>query len=670
MKASETKLQFLLEGTKQYVIPLFQRQYSWGQNQWKVLLNDILELYNDTNPKDHFMGSIVTMPVQSRPEGVAKYSVIDGQQRLTTFFIILSVIRDIAKGIGGRLANQIEDLYLFNKYSDGNDYYKFLPTQGDREDFFQTLLGEQKEVDGDTKQVVKAYTYFFKQMTMKRIDVEKVLKTLFNNLLIVSITLDKEDNPYRIFESLNATGLPLAESDLIRNYFFMRIHINDQENVYKSLWKPMQNAFDSFDKENEKGKTISEFIRHFLIKDGSQVKEKEIYSSLKEIADRKNDDEIIIYLTDIYDYSKYYLELLNPDLETNKKISEQIKRLNRLDVTTSYCFILNLYHCYAHNEISTDEFIELLKTIENFVIRRFICGVPTNQLNKIFPALFKVLNKSDIVQSLKEQLKDKNYPKDFKFRTQFLMLALYGKGKDDKAKLILETLEAWYGHKEQIDVDKLTIEHVMPQTLTDEWKRNLGDDWENIYENYVHTIGNLTLTGYNSELSNLPFESKKKEYKNSHLELNKYFENVETWNEEQIIKRGNKLTGEALKIWPSLRGNEVEEEEPNILISDVTGKKPVLLYILNQKFEVNSWKEVLIKTLENTYILDEQVFFALAQEHPNRINKSSAQLRVPYDLKNGYYIEVNQSAESIKKFCLQVINKFELSEEDWKVDIR
>lgn len=670
MKASETKLQFLLEGTKQYVIPLFQRQYSWGQNQWKVLLNDILELYNDTNPKDHFMGSIVTMPVQSRPEGVAKYSVIDGQQRLTTFFIILSVIRDIARGIGGRLSNQIEDLYLFNKYSDGNDYYKFLPTQGDREDFFQTLLGEQKEVDNDTHQIIKAYKYFFKQLTMKRIDVDKVLKTLFNNLLIVSITLDKEDNPYRIFESLNATGLPLAESDLIRNYFFMRININDQENVYKSLWKPMQKAFDSFDKENEKGKTISDFIRNFLMKDGSQIKEKEIYSSLKEIADRKNDDEIIIYLTDIYDYSKYYLKLLNPHLETNKKISNQIKRLNRLDITTSYCFILNLYHCYAHNAISADDFNELLKIVENFVIRRFVCGIPSNQLNKIFPSLFKGLNESDIIQSLKEQLKDKNYPKDFKFRNQFLTLTLYGKGKDDKVKLILETLESWHGHKEIINVENLTIEHVMPQTLTDEWKMNLGEDWANVYENYVHTIGNLTLTGYNSELSNLSFESKKKEYENSHLELNKYFENVEIWNEEQIIRRANKLIGEALKIWPSLRGDESEDDDTNILTSDVTGKKPVSLFILNQKFEVSSWKEVLIKTLENTYILDEQVFSELAQEHPNRINKDSAQFRVPYDLKNGYYIEVNQSAESIKKFCLQVINRFELMEEDWKVDIK
>jgi Uncharacterized conserved protein len=668
LNAQETKLQLLLEGTKQYVIPLFQRQYSWGQSQWKTLFNDLLELYNEPNPKDHFMGSIVTMPVLSRPEGVAKYSVIDGQQRLTTFFIILSVIRDYAKEDGGNLPDIINELYLFNKFSENNDHYKLLPTQGDRKNFFETMSGCQSEPEDKLNQINKAYNYFSKQIKIKKIDIEKLFKTLINSLLIVSITLNKDDNPYRIFESLNGTGLPLAESDLIRNYFFMRIHVNEQENVYKSLWKPMQVAFDNFDKENEKGKTLSDFIRHFLIKDGGQIREKEVYSSLKEIADRKNDDEIIIYLTDIYDCSRHYLKLLNPEFEINNKIRERIKRLNRLDVTTSYCFILNLYEIYSRNKISDDEFCELLSIVENFVIRRFICGVPANQYNKIFPPLFRAINKDNIVKSLMEQLKDKNYPKNIKFKTQLLTLALYGRGKDNKVKLILESLESWHGHKEQVEFNKLQIEHIMPQKLTNEWKRHLGDKWENAYDNYLHSIGNLTLTGYNPELSNLSYNLKKKEYKNSHLELNKYFENIEKWDEEEIINRANKLSDHALKIWPSFHNNESEDDINNIVVSDVTGKKPASLFMLNQEFQVSTWKEVLIKTLENTYILDEEVFSILNEEYPNRINQDKDKLRVPYDFRNGYFVEVNQSAESIKKFCLQIINRFELSEEDWRVE--
>ena len=322
------------------------------------------------------------------------------------------------------------------------------------------------------------------------------------------------------------------------------------------------------------------------------------------------------------------------------------------------------------DKISSNDFKQLLSIIENFVIRRFVCGIPANQFNKIFPPLFKSLNKDNIVESLKNQLKEKNYPKNIKFKSQLLTLVLYGKGKDDKVKLILESLESWYGHKEEVDFNKVTIEHIMPQTLTEHWKKYLGENWENVYENYVHSIGNLTLTGYNAELSNLSYQLKKKEYKNSHLELNVYFENVDIWNEKQIINRATELTEIALKIWPSLRDDEIDGEgTTNLVVSDVTGKKPVSLFILNQKFEVSSWKEVLTKTLENIYILDEQVFFQLSEEYPNRINKDRERLRVPYDLKNGYFIEVNQSAESIMKFCLQIINRFELTEEDWKVEI-
>src|SRR3990172_2467215 len=216
MKASETKLQLLIEGQKQYVIPLFQRVYSWDKKQWETLWNDIVELYEEPHSKDHFMGSIVTMPTQSKPEGVSKFLLIDGQQRLTTFFI----------------------------------------------------------------------------------------------LLIVSITLEKDDNPYRIFESLNYKGLPLTQGDLIRNYFFMRIHIDNQEDIYKKIWHPMQKSLDQFDKE-ERGKTLSNFIRHFLMKDGKEVKQGDIYSSLKELADKKADDEIIDYLDEILKYSTYYSKLLN-----------------------------------------------------------------------------------------------------------------------------------------------------------------------------------------------------------------------------------------------------------------------------------------------------------------------------------------------------------------------
>lgn len=205
----------------------------------------------------------------------------------------------------------------------------------------------------------------------------------------------------------------------------------------------------------------------------------------------------------------------------------------------------------------------------------------------------------------------------------------------------------------------------MPQTLTDDWKKILGENWEEIQDNYLHAIGNLTLTGYNSTMSNSSFISKKSEYKFSHLDLNRYFDNINIWNAEQIINRGNKLAEQALKIWPSFNESEDSIESST---SNVTGKKPTSLFILNQKFDVSSWKEVLVKTLENTYLLDESTFSEVAEKYPNRIGKLSSKFRIPYDLNNGFYIETNQSAESIRKFCLQIINEFELTDEDWKIN--
>ncbi len=672
MKASETKLQLLIEGQKQYVIPLFQRVYGWDKKQWETLWNDIVELYEEPHSKDHFMGSIVTMPTQTKPEGVSKFLLIDGQQRLTTFFILLSVLRDHAKSIG-TLSNQIEDLFLFNKYATGNDYFKILPTQGDREYFFRISKGESVENIDSRNQVIDANKFFSKQIRTKQYDIEKLKNILMNNLFIVSITLEKDDNPYRIFESLNYKGLPLTQGDLIRNYFFMRIHIDNQEDIYKKIWHPMQKSLDQFDKE-ERGKTLSNFIRHFLMKDGKEVKQGDIYSSLKELADKKGDDEIIDYLDEILKYSTYYSKLLDSGFEQNNKIREQLKRLNRIDITTAFPFLLNIYNHYNNQIISVDTFYEILKIVENFIIRRFICGVPTNQLNKIFPSLFKSLETNNIVESLKETLRDKNYPKNKEFKEKFPIVRLYASGdRNEKATIILESLELSYGHKEQVVLDNLTIEHIIPQTLSDSWEKYLGEGWQNTYDIYLHTIGNLTLTAYNTELSNALYEIKKVEFEKSHLELNKYFKDVSRWNEEVILSRASVLTEKASDIWPSLWGEiepETREKTTGVISSGVTGTKPVSLLICEQRFKVGSWKEVLIKTLEAIYHLDEEKFNSLADEYPNKICKTSNGLRVPHKLANGYYAEVNLSAESIKNFCLQIINKTELTEEDWKVEIR
>lgn len=257
MKASETKLQPIIEGTKQYVVPLFQRPYSWTKKEWEILWNDIVELCTVDNPRTHFVGSIVTMPTISVPEGVTKYLLIDGQQRLTTIFILLALLRDKAKHDGeDKLSEEINNTLLVNPYKRDTDFYKIQPTQIDMASFQKLILSE---TISSKDQIVEAYQFFERKFRQANLNITTIKKIITNNLSVVSIVLDLEDNPHLVFESLNAKGRPLTQADLIRNYFFMKIHINKQEVIYSKYWKPMQDAL---------GENLTEFIRHYLMKGG------------------------------------------------------------------------------------------------------------------------------------------------------------------------------------------------------------------------------------------------------------------------------------------------------------------------------------------------------------------------------------------------------------------
>lgn len=272
MKASETKLQPIIEGTKQYVVPLFQRSYSWTKKEWEILWNDIVELCEANDSRSHFIGSIVTMPTISVPEGVAKYLLIDGQQRLTTIFILLALLRDKAKqSEQPELSEEIHNTLLVNQYKKDSDYYKFQPTQIDRNSLRGIIASDISISNG---QVLEAYQFFEKKFRQTDIDIQSLKKAITNNLSIVSIVLDPDDNPHLVFESLNAKGRPLTQADLIRNYFFMRIHVNEQEDIYLRYWKPMQESLGDY---------LTEFIRHYLMRDGKMVKQTDVYFSLKDI---------------------------------------------------------------------------------------------------------------------------------------------------------------------------------------------------------------------------------------------------------------------------------------------------------------------------------------------------------------------------------------------------
>jgi uncharacterized protein with ParB-like and HNH nuclease domain len=611
----------------------------------------------EEKPRTHFIGSIVTMPTQSVPEGVAKYLLIDGQQRLTTIFILLAAIRDKAKSFPGTLAAEIQELFLTNRFKEGDEAFKLLPTQADRDSFRCLIQGSQITCED---QINRGYKFFDKRLASSDATYIEVLKKiLVSNLSLVSISLESDDNPHLIFESLNAKGRPLTQADLIRNYFFMRIHVHHQEKMYRSYWQPMQSHL---------GENMTEFIRHFLMKDGGLVKQGEVYFALKDRAtDKNSQDEVISYLEEIAKFAGYYAKLIDPEKESSPKLRARLKRLNRIEVTTAYPFLLNVYHDYAVGSLSEEIFSSVLETLENYLIRRFVCGVPTYGLNKMFPTLYaQATQEGNLLKGLRESLKNKKYPRDSEFKDRLTTAPLYGGGdRIDKTKFILERLEESFAHKEAVSFEGLTVEHIMPQTLSDWWKRHLGGNWEDVYELCLNTIGNLTLTGYNSELSNAPFPKKLETLSQSHLELNKTTCTIDIWTETTIRHRAEILAERALEVWKSFAPPPPIPRNPDF---KVTGTTPVSVIILGQEASVSSWRDVAQKTLEAISDLDEESFEEILRQFPRFVGRDQSQFRSSRQLKNGIFIETNLSAARIRDFCLQATVQAGLDMDDWRIE--
>ena len=607
------------------------------------------------DPRPHFIGSIVTMPTASVPEGVSKYLLIDGQQRLTTIFILLALLRDLAKvGNHANLADEINNTLLVNPYKVDHDRFKLQPTQADRASF-RSIIDSQPQPE-QPSQVFAAYKFFEREMRKKPLNIERLKVVVSKSLSAVSIVLDINDNPHLVFEGLNAKGRPLTQADLIRNYFVMRIHVDAQEDVYKKHWQPMQESL---------GDSLTEFIRHYLIMElGDTVNVNDVYFVLK---DQITPDNAIDYLKTLARHATYYERLLFPEREPDRAIGAALLRVRKLEVGVSFPFLLRCYEQYEVAKISSQELVDILKVLENFMVRRFVCNVPTYGLNKVFPPLYGQIQKTKpttLCNGLKVVLQTKNYPKDHDFASKLQDAKLYGPGdRITKTKLILEALESSYEHKEQVPYDNLTIEHVMPQSLSDEWKRQLGNDWEMVYELYLHSLGNLTLTAYNSELSNEPFAIKRKRLSESHIELNKSFTVIDTWTRQAIQERSITLTTIALKVWPYFG----TESSPASSEGNVVGKTPNALWIFEQRFEVGSWRDVLEITIDTIAELEPDGFNKILDEFPRAVGKDKTKFRSVRELKCGAYIEVHLSAELIYKFCCQAIATIGLSSEDWRV---
>ncbi|MEB3220077.1 MAG: DUF262 domain-containing HNH endonuclease family protein [Nostocales cyanobacterium 94392] len=564
MKASETTFRNLLEGTKQFQIPLFQRPYSWKKENWETLWEDLMSLYNEQIKGFYFLGPIVTQAVPGTAEGISPFVVIDGQQRLTTLTILLAVLRNYLKKSHPEMAEEVYELYLINKFKKNDEMYKVLPTQDDRE-VYKSIIESKKTKDiAKAGQIYEAYKFFdgkFKKPLPEndnKIDYARFKKIILENLVLVNITSDDSDNPYLIFESLNNKGEELTQADLVRNYIFMQLSTEVREEVYRQEWLPLQESFKANMNNKEYADELTRAFWFYLRKDGESVNEKEVYKKIKKLFDSS---EIGTQgeLNQLVRFANYYQRLNFVDTEPEQALKRWFQRLKTLDFTTCQIFILNVYHDYEEKRLSLKEFEQILRYLESYFIRRLFVGQSPKILGTLFNELYKNVckeNADDLVNGLREELikyeDKKEWPNDEAFRNYIITKSIYNpksSAANQKVKFLLESIEETLT-KERVDTQTTTIEHIMPQTLTKDWKEILDANNASIHKEWLHTLGNLTLSGYNSELSNKPFKEKLQHLKSSNLSLNQYFQNIDTWNEEAIKSRAEHLADIAIKIWP------------------------------------------------------------------------------------------------------------------------
>ncbi len=549
MEATPTLVINYYSGFKQNVVPLFQRPYTWTEKQWRTLWDDVMVFYpvDESNEKaTHFMGAVVTMPARSVPVGVSKFLIIDGQQRLTTISILMAAVRDSLSQEHQSLRRRIQQHYLTNDGSDGTERFKLLPTQGDRAAYASLIQDDGAPLA--ESQFKRAYDFFKRRLRGENDDGEKlepkrILDIIEKRLMVVMINLSDTDDPYLIFESLNFKGSPLEQSDLVRNYFLMRFPVSEQQSVYDNLWLPMQNRL---------GQGLTEFMRHFLGAEGEEVRKSDVYTAVRRLVTDSDSASVRILMTRMERLSTFYGRLSGVAVEPNPELHPYFDHFRRLDFGSVYPLLLALYEDYADGQFDLQEFAASMAVLRSFILRRMIVGVPSNSLSGLFIALCKTKPVTEIPSgwlssSLAKENKNRRWPTDVEFADRWVHASVY---QSRACQVILQCLEESYGHHEIVGFDNSTIEHVMPQTLTPEWYDMLGVDAAGIHAEWLHTIGNLTLTGYNPELSNRPYVEKRGLFAASHFELNRHFGDNEYWTVPEIEARAKALFKIALEMWP------------------------------------------------------------------------------------------------------------------------
>jgi len=628
MKGSASHLLEFLEGSrKRFIIPVYQRNYDWKTENCKQLFDDLVQVIRE-NKQSHFFGSIVSY-AHLRDEVV----LIDGQQRITTVsLIIIAMINAMKQGImeseDSNLVDILQDTYIIDKYRKEERKVRLKPFRDDCNAFDRLIFNKEEDYVADSK-VTHNYHYFYDRITnLKELTMDELYRAI-DSLEIIDIVLEPEhgDDPQLIFESLNSTGLDLTEADKIRNFILMGLQPDIQEKYYDDYWNKIENCT---------GSELDSFVRNYLtIETGVIPNIRNVYQAFKAFAKGKDIQQL---LGQMLTYATAYKKLTTFDLG-DSEANEIAKRLDLLDMTVAYPFLMAFMIYASETGIYEKELVPVLSCIESFIFRRLMCDLPTNALNKIFATLhrFVVKNKKEtdaysdvVIYYLETRKLSSTFPKDEEFLNGFTTKNIYAMRGKNKSYLF-ERLENG-SSKEKNDIvgniaeGILTIEHIMPQTLSPWWKQELGVNFESIHEKWLHTISNLTLTGYNSTYSNKSFTEKKtieNGFLQSGLRLNQYVAKFDQWTEKELEIRKKDLSDKALKIWtyPLTSFVPVKKEDDVVSLSEdngvATGRKITSFLFQDTIYAVSDWAKMMWEMAQLLYAINPSLLYKEARSKKN-----------------------------------------------------
>ncbi len=651
-----TLLNFIKENQKnQLVIPIYQRVYSWEKEQCKQLWDDIIKVGGNDKMDGHFIGSILYVLDKITHSNNALL-IIDGQQRLTTITLLLIALRNHLSDEVKR--KKIEDRYLINSDKDGDKKFRLILSESDKDTLLSLIDKDRRKPSEPSSKIVENFK-LFEEWVSNTDKLETIFKGL-DKLIIVEIALEKgKDDPQLIFESMNSKGIELTQTDLIRNYIVMETETEKQEGFYNKYWRAMEEEF----KQNKKW--FDRFVRHYLtIKTREIPNINKVYVALKDYR-QKEGIGIEDLLKDLQKYCGYFCQIVFKK-EADKDLNKALGFLVDLEMDVVYPLLLELYSDYKGGVLSKADFRRSIALIESYICRRAVCGIHSSGLNKLFASFAKNIQKDEYFKSLEAHFgyltEKQRFPNNDEFKDCFITIDFY---RFKKNKYFFERLEN-FDRKERVYTHEYTTEHIMPQKLTEEWERDLGENFQEIHNKYLHTIGNLTLTGYNSEYSNKSFQEKRgmeKGFKDSPLRLNQGLRDLESFGEEEIKNRANDLADLALKIWtyPKLDAETLEKYKP---------KKEKKVYDLSSyKFGSNSRElfDILSKEIK---ALDEKIAEKFNQDYISyKFSKNFVDIVVQTkDLKLYLNMKFNELQDE-KNLARDMTNKGHLGNGDIEVKL-